>query len=119
MLDAYSVSITDVFLYAVPVVLVAFVLASVTTAAALGASVWLVLRHLGSGVAQDVTTLDALPLDLTRSFSDLRELDAVLGCVYGDLMPKLTRQRTSSRSPYDCRISPRLSRIESQRRPTA
>ena len=44
---------------------VAFVLASVTTAAALGASVWLVLRHLGSGVAQDVTTLDALPLGPT------------------------------------------------------
>ena len=29
--------------------------------------------------------LDALPPDLTRSFSDLRELDAVLGCVYDDL----------------------------------
>jgi len=26
--------------------------------------------------------LDALPLDLTRSFSDLRELDAVLGGKY-------------------------------------
>ena len=26
--------------------------------------------------------LDALPLDFTRSFSDLRELDAVLGGAY-------------------------------------
>lgn len=31
-------------------------------------------------VADYADTLDALPLELTRGFSDLRELDAVLSC---------------------------------------
>lgn len=35
--------------------------------------------------------LDALPLDLTRSFSDLRELDAVLGSHIKALINRLAR----------------------------
>lgn len=32
-------------------------------------------------LADFADTLDALPLELTRGFSDLRELDAVLSCM--------------------------------------
>lgn len=33
-------------------------------------------------LADFADTLDALPLELTRGFSDLRELDAVLSCTF-------------------------------------
>lgn len=49
--------------------------------------------------------LDALPLEFTRSFSDLRELDAVLGGTCASLM-----QRTSPRSRSGSKTSQRSSR---------
>lgn len=43
--------------------------------------------------------LDALPLDLTRSFSDLRELDAVLGTHLNSLTTRLTQLTAIIESP--------------------
>lgn len=43
--------------------------------------------------------LDALPLDLTRSFSDLRELDAVLGAHLNSLTNRLTHLAALIESP--------------------
>jgi inhibitor of growth protein 3 len=59
--------------------------------------------QLYTTLAAYADALDALPLDLTRSFSDLRELDAVLGSHLAGLTARLAQLSAAVR---DARVEP-------------